>query len=121
KEAPPKAAPAPAPAPVVQERTPSAPPVQAMDSQEKNLIGKAANGNDSRGNGFQENDVRPNPPSRKKDVRGKSFFLKKVRQQQEKKLRAARAAKKSGRKALPPSFAITLLITLTVGLVAYTA
>src|SRR4030095_9953293 len=93
KEAPPKAA----PAAVVQERPPSAPPVQAMDSQEKNLIGKAANGNDSRGNGFQENDVRPNPPSRKKDVRGKSFFLKKVRQQQEKKLRAARAAKKSGR------------------------
>src|SRR5215510_3346216 len=80
KEAPPKAAPA--PAPVVQERTPPAPPVQAMDSQEKNLIGKAANGNDSRGNGFHENDVRPKPPSRKKDVRGKSFFLKKVRQQQ---------------------------------------
>jgi serine/threonine protein kinase len=117
KEAPPKAA----PAPVVQERTPPAPPVQAMDSQEKNLIGKAANGNDSRGNGFKENDVRPKPPSRKKDVRGKSFFLKKVRQQQEKKLRAARAAKKSGRKALPPSFAITLLITLTVGIVAYPA
>jgi serine/threonine protein kinase len=117
KEAPPKAA----PAPVVQERTPPAPPVQAMDSQEKHLIGKAANGNDSRGNGFQENDVRPKPPSRKKDVRGKSFFLKKVRQQQEKKLRAARAAKKSGRKALPPSFAITLLITLTVGIVAYPA
>jgi serine/threonine protein kinase len=119
KEAPPRAAPA--PAPVVQERTPPSPPVQAMDSQEKNLIGKAANGNDSRGNGFQENDVRPKPPSRKKDVRGKSFFLKKVRQQQEKKLRAARAAKKSGRKALPPSFAITLLITLTVGIVAYPA
>src|SRR4030095_510717 len=35
-EAPPKATPA--PAPVVQERTPPAPPVQAMDSQEKNLI-----------------------------------------------------------------------------------
>jgi serine/threonine protein kinase len=117
KEAPPKAA----PAPVVQERTPPAPPVQAMDSQEKNLIGKAANGNDSRGNGFKENDVRPKPPSRKKDVRGKSFFLKKVRQQQEKKLRAARASKKGGRKALPPSFAITLLITLTVGIVAYPA
>src|SRR5262249_9702930 len=33
KDAPPKAAPA--PAPVVQERTPPAPPVQAMDSQEK--------------------------------------------------------------------------------------
>ena len=119
KEAPPKAAPA--PAPVVQEKIPPAPPVQAMDSQEKNLIGKAANGNDSRGNGFQENDVRPKPPSRKKDVRGKSFFLNKVRQQQEKKLRAARASKKGGRKALPPSFAITLLITLTVGIVAYPA
>src|SRR5215510_9538773 len=119
KEAPPKAAPA--PAPVVQERIPSAPPVQAMDSQEKNLIGKAANGNDSRGNGFLENDVRLNPPSRKKDFPRTSFFLKKVRQQQEKKLRAARAAKKSGLKALPPSFAITLLITLTVGIVAYPA
>src|SRR6266542_654855 len=99
KEAPPKAAPA--PAPVVQERTPPAPPVQALDSQ--------------------ENDVRPKPPSRKKDVRGKSFFLKKVRQQQEKKLRAARASKKGGRKALPSSFAITLLITLTIGIVAYPA
>src|SRR5215510_3879063 len=119
KEAPPKVAPA--PAPVVQERTPPAPPVQAMDSQERNLIGKAANGNDSRGNGFQENDVRPKTPSRKKDFPRTSFFLKKVRQQQEKKLRAARAAKKSGLKALPPSFAITLLITLTVGIVAYPA
>src|SRR5499426_2209600 len=123
KEAPPKAAPAPAPAPapVIQERIPQAPPVLAMDYQEKNLIGKAANGNDSRGNGFQENDVRPKPPSRKKDIQGKSFFLKKVRQQQEKKLRAARSSKKGGRKALPPSFAITLLITLTVGIVAYPA
>src|SRR6266498_4257 len=119
KEAPPKAALP--PAPVVQERTPPAPPVQALDSQEKNLRGIAAKGNDSRGNGLQENDVRPKPPSRKKDVRGKSFFLKKVRQQQEKKLRAARASKKGGRKALPSSFAITLLITLTIGIVAYPA
>jgi len=32
-----------------------------------------------------------------------------------------RAARKSGRKAMPPSFAITLLITLTVGIAAYPA
>jgi serine/threonine protein kinase len=125
KEAPPKAAPtptpAPAPAPVVQERTPPATPVQSKDAQEKSLRGKAPRGNDSRGNGLQENDVWPKPPSKKKDVRGKTFFLKKVRQQQEKKMRAARSSKRSGRKALPSSFAISLLITLAVGIVAYPA
>src|SRR5215470_8917922 len=127
KEAPPKAASAPAPAlapapaPVVQERAPSATPVQSKDAQEKSVRGKSARGSDPRGNGLQENDVWPKPPSRKKDVRGKSFFLKKVRQQQEKKLRAARSSKRSGRKALPSSFAISLLITLTVGIVAYPA
>src|SRR5499427_2857815 len=124
-EAPPKAAPAPAPAPaqapVVQERTPSAAPVQSKAAQENSLRGKSARGNDHRGNGLQENEVWPKPPSRKKDIRGKSFFLKKVRQQQEKKLRAARSLRRSGRKALPSSFAISLLITLTVGIVAYPA
>jgi hypothetical protein len=123
KEAPPKAAPSPspAPAPVVQERTPSAPPSPSKDAQEKNPRGKAAKGNEPRVNGGQENDVRANLPARKKDVRGKSFFLRKVRQEQEKKLRSARSSKRSGRKALPPTFAITLLITLAVGIVAYPA
>ena len=129
KEAPPKAAPAPAPAlalapapaPVVQERAPSATPVPSKDAQEKSVRGKSARGSDPRGNGLQENGVWPKPPSRKKDVRGKSFFLKKVRQQQEKKLRAARSSRRSGGKTLPSSFAISLLITLTVGIVAYPA
>src|SRR5262245_32613482 len=127
KEATPKAAPAPAPAPalapapVVQERIPSATPVPSKEAQEKSVRGKSARGSDPRGNGLQEIDVWPKPPSRKKDVRGKSFFLKKVRQQQEKKMRVARSSKRSGRKALPSSFAISLLITLTVGIVAYPA
>src|SRR5262247_654173 len=125
KEAPPKAAPAPAPAPTpapaVQERTPSASPVPSKDAQEKNLRGKAAKGNEFRGNGPQENDVRMKQVPRKKDIRGKSFFLKKVRQQQEKKLRLARSPRQNGRKSLPSSFAISLLITLTVGIVAYPA
>jgi serine/threonine protein kinase len=126
-EAPPKAAqaqaqaPAPAPAQVIQERIPASPPVQSKDAKEKNFRVKAARGNDVRGNGPQENDVRPKQAPRKKDVRGKSFFLRKVRQEQEKKVRAARSSKKNGRKALPPSFAITLLITLTAGIVAYPA
>src|SRR5499426_1289731 len=125
KEAPPKAAPAPAPAPTpapaVQERTPSASPVPSKDAQEKNLRGKAAKGNEFRGNGPQENDVRMKQVPRKKDIRGKSFFLKKVRQQQERKLRSARSPIRNGRKSLPSSFAISLLITLTVGIVAYPA
>ncbi|HEV2668892.1 MAG TPA: serine/threonine-protein kinase [Blastocatellia bacterium] len=119
KEDPPNAAPAPAPA--VQERTPPAAPVASKDAQEKNLRGKGARGNDSRGNGLQENDVRLKQVPRKKDVRGKSFFLRKVRQEQERKLRAARSLKKNWRKALPSSFAVSLLITLAVGIVAYPA
>lgn len=118
KEGPPKAAPA--PAPVVQERTPQAPPVPSKDAQEKNFRGKAARGNNPRVNGAQENDARLKQVPRKKDVRGRSFFLRKV-QQQEKKLRVARSSRRSGRKALPSSFVITLLITLTVGVVAYPA
>jgi serine/threonine protein kinase len=103
----------------VQEKTPPAPPVPSKDAQEKNVRGKAARGKDSRGNAPQENDVRPNQVPRKKDIRGKSFFLRKVREQQEKKLRAARSSKQNWRKALPSSFAISLLITLTVGIAVY--
>jgi serine/threonine protein kinase len=121
KEAPPKAAPALTPAPAVQERTPPASPTPSKDAQEKNLRGNAARGNEFRGNGPQENDVRMKQVPRKKDVRGKSFFLKKVRQQQDKKLRAARSSRRIGSKSLPSSFAISLLITLTVGIVAYPA
>lgn len=117
KEAPPKAAPTPA----VQERTPPAPPVPSQDAQENNLRGKDARGNGARGNGLQENDVRMKQVPRKKDVRGKSFFLRKVQQEQKKKLRVARSLKPNGRKALPSSFAISLLITLAVGIVAYPA
>jgi serine/threonine protein kinase len=121
KEGPPKAAPAPAQAQVVQERTPPTPPVPSKDAQENKSRGKAARGNDPRVNGLQENDARLKQVPRKKDVRGKSFFLRKVQQQQERKLRAARSSKRKGRKALPSSFAITLLITLAVGVVAYPA
>jgi serine/threonine protein kinase len=122
-EGPPKAAPAPAPAqaPVVQERTPPTPAVPSKGAQEKKPRGKVARGNDPRGNVVQENDARLNQVPRKKDVRGKSFFLRKVQQQQEKKLRAAKSSKRKGLKALPSSFAITLLITLAVGVVAYPA
>ncbi len=123
KEGPPKAAPAPAPAqaPVVQERTPPTPPVQSKGAQEKKLRVRAARGNDPRGNVVQENDARMKQVPRKKDVRGKSFFLRKVQLQQEKKLRAAKSSKRKGFKALPSSFAISLLITLAVGVVAYPA
>src|SRR5262245_35261519 len=121
KDGPPKAAPAPAQAPVVQERIPPTPQVPSKSAQEKKLRGKAARGNDPRGNVVQENDARLKQVPRKKDVRGKSFFLRKVQLQQEKKLRAARSSKRKGRKALPSSFAISLLITLAVGVVAYPA
>jgi len=123
KEGPPKAAPAPALAqpPVVQERTPPRPPVQSKGAQEKKFRAKAARGNDPRGNVVQENDARLKQVPRKKDVRGKSFFLRKVQLQQEKKLRAAKSSKRKAFKALPSSFAISLLITLAVGVVAYPA
>ena len=85
---------------------------------------------DFRGAKFTE-DQKPTPiwrllgqnwrgPSRKKS-QSKSFFLRKVQQQQEKKLQAAQSSKRNGRKALPYSFATALLITLTVGVVAYPA
>jgi serine/threonine protein kinase len=121
KENPPKAAPAPAPAPVVQQRTPPTPPVPSKGAQENIPRGKVARGNDPRGNVVQENDARLKQVPRKKDIRGKSFFLRRVQQQQDKKLRAARSSKRKGLKALPSSFAITLLITLAVGVVAYPA
>jgi serine/threonine protein kinase len=125
KESSPKAAPAPAPAPaqapVVQERTPPTPPVPSKGAQEKKPRAKVARGNDPRGNVVQENDARLKQLPRKKDVRGKSFFLRRVQQQQEKKLRAVRSSKRKGLKALPSSFAITLMITLAVGVVAYPA
>jgi hypothetical protein len=125
KESSPKAAPAPAPAPaqapVVQQRTPPTPPVPSKGAQEKIPRGKVARGNDPRGNVVQENDARPKQVPRKKDIRGKSFFLRRVQQQQDKKLRAARSSKRKGLKALPSSFAITLMITLAVGVIAYPA
>jgi serine/threonine protein kinase len=123
KESSPKAAPAPAPAqaPVVQQRTPPTPPVASKGAQEKKPRGKVARGNDPRGNVVQENDARLKQLPQKKDIRGKSFFLRRVQQQQEKKLRAAKSSKRKGLKALPSSFAITLMITLAVGVVAYPA
>lgn len=121
KESPPKPAPAPAQAPVVQQRTPPAPPVPSKDAQEKKPRGKVAKGNDPRGNLVKEIEARLKQLPRKKDVRGKSFFLKRVQQQQDKKLRAAKSSKRKGLKALPSSFAITLMITLAVGVVAYPA
>jgi serine/threonine protein kinase len=109
-DAPPKAAPAPA----AQERTPPVKEVPSKDAQEKNL-----RGNGAKGNGLQENDARLKQLPRKKDVRGKSFFLRKVQQEQEKKLRAARSLKQKARIKLPSSFTLALLITLTVGIVVY--
>ncbi|HEU0180266.1 MAG TPA: serine/threonine-protein kinase [Blastocatellia bacterium] len=105
------AAPKAAPGPAVQERTPPVKEVPSKDTQEKNL---RVNG--ARGNGFQEN-VKQVP--RRKDVRGKSFFLRKVQQQQEKKSRASRSWKQNWRKALQSGYAVALLVTLTVGVAAY--
>jgi serine/threonine protein kinase len=110
KNAPQKAAPAPA----VQERTPPVKEVPAKDVQDKNLRGNVA-----KANGLQENDPRLNQLPRRKDVRGKSFFLKKVQQEQERKLRPARSPKQKSRKALPSSIAIAVLVALTIGIAVY--
>jgi serine/threonine protein kinase len=110
KDAPQKAAPAPA----VQERTPPVKEVPANDAQEKNLRANVA-----KANGIQENDPRLKQLPRKKDVRGKSFFLRKVRQEQEKKARPGRSAKQKSRKALPSSIAIAVLVALTVSIAVY--
>jgi serine/threonine protein kinase len=110
KDAPQKAAPAPA----VQERTPPVKEVPAKDLQERNFRGNAA-----KANGLQENSPRPKQLPGKKDVRGKSFFLKKVQQEQEKKLRPVRATKQKSRRALPSSIAIAVLVALTIGIAVY--
>ncbi|HEY8461777.1 MAG TPA: protein kinase [Blastocatellia bacterium] len=115
KEAPQKALPQkPAPAPVVQEMTPPVKEASSNGVQDKNF---QLNG--VKANGLQENDARLKQLPRKKDVRGKSFFLRKVRQEQEKKLRAARPAKQKKRKSLTSNIAITVLVGLTIGIAAY--
>jgi serine/threonine protein kinase len=112
KAAPQKAIPQkPALAPVVQERTPPVKETPSKDAPDKNL---RVNG--ARANGVQEN-VKQLP--RKKDVRGKSFFLKKVQQEQDKKLRGARSSKQKKRKTLSSGIAITVLVALTVSIAAY--
>jgi hypothetical protein len=115
KAAPQKAVPQqPALAPVVREAAPPVKETPPRDVQDKNL---RVNG--ARANGVQENDARLKQLPRKKDVRGKSFFLKKIRQEQDKKLRGARSQKQKSRKTLPSSIAITVLVALTVSIAAY--
>src|SRR5262245_6717736 len=83
--APPKAAPTPA----AQERKPTAKPAKEVPSKEAPDRKLRVNG--ARANALQENDVLTPQAPRKKDVRGKSFFLRKVQQEQDKKLRVARS------------------------------
>jgi serine/threonine protein kinase len=109
KDAPQKAAPA-----AVQERTPPVKEVPSKDAQERNL-----RGNGAKANGLPENDPRLMQLPRKKDVRGKSFFLRKVQQEQEKKLRGARASKPKKRAALASTIAIVILVGMTMGIAAY--
>ena len=105
------------PAPNVKEKNPPVREVPSKNVQERNLRGK-----DVRGNGLQENDVRLKQLPQKKEVLGKSFFLRKVQQERKKKLRAAQSSKQkilNRLKTLPSSVAISLLITLTIGIAVY--
>src|SRR5262249_50984584 len=81
---------------------------------EKNL-----RGNGAKANGLQENDPRLKQLPRKKDVRGKSFFLRKVQQEQEKKLRVGRPSKQKKGAALPSTIAIVILVGMSMGIAAY--
>jgi serine/threonine protein kinase len=103
-----------APAAAVQERTPPVKEVPSKDAQEKNPRGNAA-----KANGLQEIDARLKQLPRKKDVRGKSFFLRKVQQEQEKKMRGARSSKEKKRMALPSTIAIVILVGITMGVTSY--
>jgi hypothetical protein len=100
----------------VQEKNPPVREVPSKDVQERNLRGK-----DVRGNGTSENDFRPKQPPRKKEVLGKSFFLRKVQQERKKKLRVAQSLKQNWRKTTPASLAISLLVALTIGVGVYQA
>lgn len=103
----------------VKEKNPPVREVPSKDVQERNLRGK-----DVGGNGPKENDVRLKQVPRKKDVRGRSFFLRKVQREQKRKLRAAQSLKQNWRnwhKTLPANFAISLLITLTIVIGVYQA
>jgi hypothetical protein len=104
------------PSPDVKERNTPVIEVPSKEVQEMNLRGK-----DVKGNGPQENDLRLKQLPRRKDVGGKSFFLRKVRQQREKQLRAAKWAKLKLGKTLPSTLAIFLLVALTVGVGGYQA
>lgn len=88
--------------------------IVVLDKADQNKSGKGA-----RENGLQDNDLRLKQLPRKKDVRGKSFFLRKVQQERKKKLAAAQSWKQYGLKALPSSFAISLLITLAISIGVY--
>jgi serine/threonine protein kinase len=114
-----------APAPEVNGKIPPAKEVPSRDVQERNSRGRGARENDLRGNAPQENDLRPKPPSRKKDVRGKSFFLKKVQQEQKKKLavmaKSSKSVKQILRKALSSNLALFVLIALTFSVGVYQA
>jgi hypothetical protein len=110
QDAPQKAAPAPA----VQEKAPQVKEVPSNGAQEKNF-----RGNGAKGNALPENDPRLKQLPRKKDARGKSFFLRKVQQEQEKKLRAGRPSKQKKRKLMPSSVAIVVLVGMTIGIATY--
>jgi serine/threonine protein kinase len=129
----PKAAPAPLD---VNGKNPPVREAPSKEVQERNLRGKSARENDVRGNAPQGNapqgnDVRPKQVPRKKDVRGKSFFLRKVQQEQKKKLRVAKwpkltkltkwsiLSKQNRSKTLPSSIAISILIMMTISIGIY--
>lgn len=99
---------APSPSPAAQVRAPALRESPSKAGQEKN--GRPKGG--AKVNGVQANGA----AARKKDVQGKSFFLKKVQQQQEKKLQPA---KQAILKKLPYSFVLSFLITLVLGIGAY--
>ncbi len=103
-----------APAAEAKERIPQPPPAPSKGVQGANLRAKGA-----RASALQQNVVKLKQAIRKKDIKGKSFFLKKVRQEREKRLQEAKG--KSGLKSLPPSLAIVLLATLTVAVAGYSA
>jgi hypothetical protein len=99
-------------APAFQEKAPPAMQVQSKEIRERSLRGKSAGAN-----GRPVNGARPKPPSGKKDVRGKSFFLKKVQVEQEKKSQSAGSSKRNKSKTLPYAFAISVFVTMTAGTV----
>jgi serine/threonine protein kinase len=103
-------------APDAKERSNPVREVPSKEVQEMNLRGKEV-----KGSGPQENAPMLKQLPRKKDVRGKSFFLKRVRKQREKKLRSVKWSKLKWRKTLPSSLAIILLIGLTISIGGYQA